>query len=119
MAESRWQDIYLHLKSGGFLVYAPGSKTGEAVTEYLVVKQDGSTRHSSGISTDVDLYSILCYVPEGKYSTLEPLLQRVKLRMKSLEPMILPYGSQTPSYFDDVVNGHMVSIMYKNYKKMY
>ena len=115
--ESRWQDIFLHLKNQGFDVYSPGTKIGECTSEYLVVKNHGSSKHVS-FSTDVDLYAVMCYVPKEKYSTLEPLVQMVKKSMKELEPMILPYGIQTPSYYDDSVKAHMVSIEYKNYKKM-
>ena len=32
-AESRWQDIYLHLKKVGFDVYSPGIKTGECKSD--------------------------------------------------------------------------------------
>lgn len=115
--ESRWQDIFLHLKNQGFDVFSPGMKTGECTSEYLVVKNDGSSKHTS-FSTDVDLYAVMCYVPKTKYSILETLVQRVKSSMKELEPMILPYGSQTPSYYDDSLKAHMVSIEYKNYKKL-
>lgn len=116
-AESRWQDIYLHLKKSGFDVYSPGIKTGECTKEYLVVKNDGSSKHAS-FSTDNDFYAVMCYVPRNKYSTLESLVQRVKEAMKDLEPMILPYGAQTSSYYDDSFKAHMVSIEYKNYKKI-
>lgn len=115
--DSRWQDIFMHLKSAGFDVYSPGMKTGECTSEYLVVKNDGSSKHAS-FSTDVDLYAVMCYVPKEKYSSLEPLVQRVKNSMKGLEPMIKPYGSQTPSYYDDSYKAHMISIEYKNYKKL-
>ena len=115
--ESRWQDIFVHLKNAGFEVYSPGVKTGECISEYLVVKNDGSSKHSS-FSTDVDLYAVMCYVPKDRYSFLETFVRRVKNVMKELEPMILPYGSQTPSYYDDSVKAHMISIEYKNYKKL-
>lgn len=115
--DSRWQDIFLNLKKQGFDVYSPGIKTGECVSEYVVVKNDGSSKHTS-FSTDVDLYAVMCYVPKNKYSSLEPLVQRVKNAMKRLEPMIKPYGIQTPSYYDDSYKAHMVSIEYKNYKKL-
>ena len=115
--DSRWQDIYSHLKNVGFDVYSPGIKTGECTSEYLVVKNDGSSKHPS-FSTDIDLYAVMCYVPKEEYSTLEPLVQRVKNAMKELEPMIKPYGSQTPSYYDDSYKAHMISIEYKNYKKL-
>lgn len=114
--ESRWQDIYIHLKKSGFNVYSPGIKIGDCTKEYVVVKNDGSVSLSN-ISTDDDLYAVMCYVPKQQYSKLEPLVQKVKRAMKELEPMILPYGSQTPSYYDDGVKAHMVSIEYKNHKK--
>lgn len=116
-AVSRWQDIYLHLQTAGFDVYPPGIKTGECTSKYIVVKNDGSSRHI-GISTDDDFYAVMCYVPKEAYSTLEPFVQQIKKQMKELEPMILPYGSQTPSYYDDSVKAHMISIQYKNYKKL-
>lgn len=116
-AASRWQDIFLHLERAGFKTYPPGIKLGECTSEYIVVKNDGSTRHA-GVSTDDDLYAVMCYVPKMQYSTLEPLVQRIKRTMKGLEPMIVPYGSQTPSYYDDSLKAHMVSIEYVNYKKM-
>ena len=116
-AGSRWQDIFLHLKKAGFEVYSPGQKVGECLTEYVVVKNDGSSKHTS-FSTDVDLYSVMCYVPKEKYSELELFVARVKETMKGLKPMILPQGSQTPSYYDDSYKAHMISISYKKYKKL-
>ena len=117
MAESRWQDIYLHLKKEGFDVYSPGVKEGECLKEYIVVKNNGSTKLPS-FSTDDDLYSVMCYVPKFRYSELEVLVQKVKKAMKKIEPMILPYGSQTPSFYDDSIKAHMISIEYKNHKKI-
>ena len=116
-AESRWQDIFLHLKKAGFDVYSPGIKVGECTEEYIVVKNDGSSKHPT-LSSDNDLYAVMCYVPKENYSRLEPMVQEVKKAMKGLEPMILPYGSQTPSYYDDSYKAHMISIEYKNYKKI-
>ena len=116
-ANSRWQDIFLHLKKAGFEVYSPGQKVGECLFEYIVVKNNGSSKHTS-FSTDVDLYSVMCYVPKEKYSELEPFVVKVKESMKGLKPMIIPQGNQTPSYYDDSVKAHMISISYKNYKKL-
>ena len=116
-AESRWQDIFKCLKSAGFDVYSPSVKIGECTSSYIVVKNNGSSKHES-FSTDIDLYSVMCYVPRDEYSKLEPMILEVKAVMKALEPMILPYGAQTPSFYDDNYKAHMVSIEYKNYKKM-
>lgn len=115
-SDSRWHDIHTHLKNSGFDVYSPGIKTGDCTSAYLVVKNAGSSQFGS-FSTDTDLYTIYCYVPRENYSSLEPLVQRVKETMKGLEPMILSNHQQTPSFYDDSVKAHMISITYKNYKK--
>lgn len=115
--ESRWQDIYAHLISKGYHVFAPGIKNGECIEPYIVVKNDGSYKHVN-FSTDREMYAIMCYVPKGQYSKLEPLVQKVKKDMKELEPMIVPYGQQMPSYYDDTYKAHYISIEYENYKKI-
>ena len=114
---SRWQDIFVHLKKSGFDVYSPGIKTGECNSPYIVVKNDGSPKHAP-FSTDTDFYAVMCYVPRDAYSGLEPMIQSVKKAMKELEPMLFPYGTQTSSYYDDTYKAHMTSIEYKNYKKL-
>lgn len=114
--ESRWQDIFMHLKKKGFEVYAPAQKTGECTSPYLVVKNDGSYNHVN-FSTDRDMYAIYCYVPKLRYSELEPLVQQVKIAMKELYPMLQQYGQQLPSYYDEAVKGHYIAIEYENYKK--
>lgn len=114
--KSRWEDIFNQLKESGFDVYSPGIKVGECVAPYIVVAVESSFAHAS-FSSDVDLYSIMCYVPKQAYSRLEPLVHAVEDSMLELEPMILPYGQRTPSFYDDTIKAHMVSITYKNYKK--
>ena len=116
LAVNRWQDIYIHLKES-FDTYSPGIKLGECEEPYVVVKNDGSTKHPN-FSTDIDLYAVMCYVPKQSYSSLETLIQQVKKEMKELEPMIMPYGLQTPSFYDDALKAHMISISYRNYKKL-
>ncbi len=115
--QSRWQDIFLHLQNKGFEVYSPGIKVGECSSPYVVVKNDGSSRHDS-FSTNVDLYALMCYVPKNNYSYLEVYVSQVKSAMKEIEPMIKPTGQQTPSYYDDTYKAHMISIGYKNHKKI-
>lgn len=114
--DSRWEDIFNQLKESGLDVYSPGIKTGDCTAPYVVVAIGSSVEHTS-FSTDIDLYSVMCYVPKQAYSKLEPLVRETEKVMKVLEPMILPYGQKTPSYYDDTYKAHMVSITYKNYKK--
>lgn len=113
---SRWEDIFKQLEGSGFDVYSPGIKTGDCTAPYVVVAIGSSVEHTS-FSTDIDLYSVMCYVPKQAYSKLEPLVHSVEESMAKLAPMILPYGQRQPSFYDDTVKAHMVSITYKNYKK--
>lgn len=113
---SRWGDIFNKLKDSGFDVYSPGVKVGDCTAPYVVVSIDVSTEHTS-FSTNVDLYSVMCYVPKQSYSKLEPYVHSVMDCLAELAPMILPYGQRLPSYYDDSVQAHMISILYKNYKK--
>lgn len=115
--ESRWQDIFAHLKNKGYDIYAPGTKTGDCISPYIVVKNDGTYKHAN-FSTDRDMYAVMCYVPKGQYSKLETMVQKVKKDMKELEPMIVPYGQQMPSFYDDSYKAHYISIEYENYKKI-
>lgn len=118
MNENRWQDIFLHLKKEGFDVYSPGIKLGECESEYLVVKKEGLSR-VAGKRANADNYSVLCYVPKQKYSSLESLVNRVKKSMDKLNPLIRSTNFETPSFYDDSLKAHMVSIEYVNYKKSY
>lgn len=115
--ESVWGDIFIHLKNKGFDVYSPDTHVGECVSPYIVVKYIGGTR-IEGLSSDDDIYGIQCYVPQMSYSSLEPMIMSVRAAMKELYPLVVPYGSQTPSYYDDSVKGHYVEVDYKNHKKM-
>lgn len=116
-ADSRLQDLYRHLKSKGHDVYMPAIKEGECTSPYIVVKNDGGTKHNS-FSTNVDLYLVMCYVPKQQYSKLEPLVQQIREDMKELRPLFKEQGQVTPSYYDDSVKAHMISIEFKNYKQL-
>ena len=117
MAASRVQDIYLHLKEQGFEVYFPAQKVGECLSPYVVVK-DATTSKYLEYSSTVTYYDIMCYIPKEHFSELEPFVESVKVAMKGLVPLIKPTYSQTQSYYDDSVKAHMISVQYKNYRKI-
>lgn len=114
---TRWQDIYLHLKKAGFDVYSPGQHVGDCLSPYVVVKSAGLSQIRQFSSTQT-LYDLLCYVPKDHYSTLEPFVEGVKQSMKELQPMIMPTHFETESYLDPNVNGHMISVQYRNSRKL-
>lgn len=114
--DSRLRDLYMHLKNCGVDVYMPGIKTGECLEQYVVVKNDGLSR-IEGISSSSSLYAVMCYSPQESYSELEVLVENVKRYMKDLEPMFMPTGFETPSFYDDSIKAHMISIQYRNSRK--
>ena len=115
--ETRWQDLYSFLKGKGYDVYAPGRHKGECLSTYIVVN-NGTSSKTLNFSSNEDLYDILIYVPDGKFSELESTLEQVKRDMKDLFPLFKLYGQQTSPFHDDDVKGYMVSVMYSNYKKL-
>ena len=116
--DSRAMDIYKALEKNGIEVYFPGQHIGDCLSPYVIVKNDGSYEHVN-MSTDRDMYSVMCFVPKNSYSLLEPLVQNVKrIIRKELYPMIRKYGQQMPSYYDDTIKAHYISVEYENYKKI-
>lgn len=114
---SRWKDIYSHLKKEGFDVYSPGQHQGECTSPYVVVKDMGTTKFGEFSSTK-NLYDIMCYVPRDHFSRLEPFVYEVETSMIEMYPMIRPAHYKTPSFYDDTVKGHMISVQYINYRKI-
>lgn len=117
MAATRWQDIYLCLKNNSINVYSPGQKSGECTENYTVVKETGASQ-VAGILQQQVLYDIMCYVPSNKYSTLGNYVEQIKEIMKNLKPMIMPTYVETAAFYDDAVKAWMISIQYRNMKKI-
>lgn len=115
--KTRYMDIYAHLSKAGFEVYSPGQKTGECKEPYIVVKDAGTLRYGEFSSTQT-LYDIMCYVPKVRFTFLEQYVLQMKQAMKGLAPMIMPTYTETASFYDDSVKGHMISVQYRNMKQI-
>lgn len=111
------KQVYDHLKEIGFDVYFSGQHKGDCLSKYVVLKMDGGTM-LEGISSERPLYTVLCYVPERKYSELADYVLEVKDAMRGVYPMLMYAGNETTSYFDESVNGHMVSFQYQGIRKI-
>lgn len=114
---NRWGDIYDALKAAGYDVYSPSQHTGDCLKRYIVVKIETSSQIQRYSSVSQQ-YDILMYIPKDEYSQFEDFVADVKKVMKTLEPMIKPLNYQTPSYYDDSVKGHMISMLYRNSRKL-
>lgn len=115
--KTRYMDIYKHLNDNGVETYSPTQKKGECTSSYVVVKDSGTNQYNN-LSSTRTLYDIMCYVPKNKFTELEQFVAQVKAIMKGLEPMIMPLHTETASYYDDSVKAHMISIQYRNMRKI-
>lgn len=115
--KTRFMDIYKHLSDNGIDVYSPAQKEGECTSSYVVVKDAGTTKYTNLSSTQT-LYDLMCYVPKQRFTELEQFVAQVKTVMKGLYPMIVPTYFETASFYDDSVKAHMISIQYRNSRKI-
>jgi hypothetical protein len=109
--------IFDHLQANGFDTYFPAQHEGKCVAPYVVVKDNGTSKLTD-ISSTITYYTLWCYVPKEVFSTLEPFVKSVKEEMKLLEPAVMPTYFETPSFYDDTVEAHMISVQYRNNKKL-
>lgn len=117
MEKTRYMDIYRHLDINGIEVYAPTQKQGECRSPYVVVKDAGTIQYGTFSSTQT-LYDVMCYVPKDRFTYLEQYVDKVKELMLQLKPMIMPMYIETASFYDDTVKAHMVSMQYRNMRKI-
>ena len=115
--KTRIMDVYKHLKDNKIDVYFPTQKQGECIAPYVVLKDAGTMKYQDFSSTQ-SLYDVMCYVPKNNFSKLDQFVSKVKNLMKQMEPMIQPTYFETPSYYDDGVKAHMVSVQYRNMRKI-
>jgi hypothetical protein len=106
--------IILVLKENEIEAYPPAIKKGECKSEYVVVKNSGSSQ-LGGFSTEIHYIDVLCYVPFNKYTNLEKFKKQVKqIIHNNLYPRLMETGSETADYYDEEIKGYMVSFMLRN-----
>ena len=117
MAKEVSKQIYDLLKQNNFDVYFPSQHKGECISKYVVIKHDGAYQPLT-VSSERPIYTIMCYVPEQSYPGLESFVLEIKRIMKSVFPLVMYAGNETPSYYDDSVKGHMISFQYYGTRKI-
>ena len=110
-----WEIVQETLIDAGIDTYPPSTKHGDCKEPYVVLKDAGSSP-VVGKSSEYHYYEIMCYVPMNSYHTLNDFVERCKAVMREdpIFPMLVPTGVQTPSFFDDSFNAHMISVQYRN-----
>ena len=113
MKKTLWEIISETLQAKEIDVHPPATKTGECKSNYVVVKNDGSSQISD-FSSQQDYYTFMLYVPKDRYTDLSRFKSTVKEAIASnLYPVLMPTGLETPDFYDDTVKAHMVSVTYR------
>lgn len=129
MIRTRIEVIYDHMVGDSFLedtknnkplfdTYFPNQHLKECTKPYVVIRDEGKTTLQS-YSSELLLFSLMVYVPEGRFTDLERLVDKVEEHMKGLYPLFKSTRFRTPSFFDDTVKAHMISTQYQTPKKSY
>ena len=105
------------LKESGIDAYPPEVKTGECTSNYVVVKDAGSTQFGN-FSSDIVYYNVLCYVPKKKYTSLQRYVKEVQLALEKVYPMLEYANSKSAPYYNDEIKAHMQRIEYINHVKL-
>ena len=112
-----WKKIFTYLKRNNIEVYPPQTKVGEATKPYVVLKH-GLSLKVGDYSSSQTIYDVLVYTPKNQYSKAYDNVEQVKTLLKGLRPMLIPTYSETEPYFDETVQAWLVSLQYKNYRKL-
>ena len=118
MSSVVWDIVQRTLIDAGIDTYAPSQHQGDCTDFYAVLKYDGSSQKGN-YSSEQPYYTLLCYAPRNKYIELLDFVQKCEdvMAKSPIYPMLKPTGIKTPSYFDDTVNGYMISVQYRNMKR--
>ena len=115
MSATVWDMVQRALIDAGIDTYAPSQHQGDCTDFYAVLKFDGGSQFQSYSSTQ-DTYTLLCYAPRNEYVGLLDFVEKCEnvMAKEPIYPMLMPTGMKTPSFFDDTINGYMISIQYRN-----
>lgn len=115
MSDDRFTDIMDYLISKNYSVYAAGAHKGYITSPYIVVKPTSAQRYLQ-YSSVIQYYDIIYY---GRTITEVISLQnKADEDMKGLRPMIVCTFNRSIPFFDESVDGYMVSSEYRNMKKI-
>ncbi len=118
-ADSRLEDIFLHLKRNGVNVYLPAHHVGECLERYVVVRPSLGAK-VEGYSTFYQSYQLLMYVPRNETSQIEQYVEEIRGIMKPLQQQLMlreTYFRAMP-YYEDSIKGYTVDLEYRLYRKI-
>lgn len=115
MSESVWSLVQETLIDNGIDTYMPAQHEGDCKDFYCVLKTSGAAQIQN-FSSEAHYYDLMCYAPKNKYLELLGFVDRCKevMSREPIYPALMPTGVQTPDFFDDTNNSHMISVQYRN-----
>ena len=109
---SVYEKVFDKLEGKSFDVYAPNTHHGDCKSNYVVVRS-GSKIPTGSFSSQTAIIDVLCYVPGNRYTDIEAYTNDVKDALRELFPQIIPTGAETIPFYDETIDGWMVSVEYK------
>ena len=111
--KSVYQNVMDILIAKGFECYPPATKKGECKRPYIVVKVNGSSQRNE-YSSRVVYIRFLLYVPQNDFSKLDEFEKAVKETIDEyIYPLIKYTGQNEVDFFDDNINGHLRTMLYR------
>lgn len=103
------------LQNNGFDVYSIGQHTGTCKNPYVVIKENGQSRHA-GLPINNELIDIIVFYPLGSYSQVMPYLKKADKCIRSIKEL-KPTHIITPVIVDNEKKAYTASIQYQIYKR--
>lgn len=108
--------VFDYLYSCGVEVYFIGQKKGDCLSNYVVIKDNG-TIPTIGNKLGTQIIDICCYVPINQFTETEKYKTKIKELLKSFKSL-RSTGIETPAIADDEFKAYSSSIEYITQKTL-
>ena len=103
-------ELFDFLTENDFDVYFIGQKKGNCTKKFIVIRDSGIIPITSN-KTATQIIDIIGYVPNSKYTEIEPFKENIKEVMKEYPARIT--GEESPVVPDNEVKGYTFVITYQ------
>lgn len=108
-------ELFNFLKSKGIDVYFIGQHNGDCVSNYVVLKDGGSTSFNGKVGKST--IDVIFYIPKNKYYSV-PSFKLSVIKLISEFGKLKYTGVETSTVTDDDKKAITFSIIYENLRKM-
>lgn len=104
-----------YLIDNGIKVYLVGQHKGDCTSNYVVLKDSGTSGYMGSNKVGTQLIDVLFFVPQNKYSQCDKFKEEVKTLLSEFKG-IRYTGDETGVIPDDGVKALTFSVMYQSQK---